>query len=178
MPSSNLREFLATQDIPQSFSFLRDHDSSVGAGEPIRIRGTLQAGNDEFVYVLSGVAVLEIPADTVTEIRATPDAPPRTVEVLVSPTAAIEARMQFLLIAPADPALPPALVRSNVDYAIFNDPRHQRDQQLIEKLRGIGVPIPAADDGGAVTYSYLSSATTKTGPDGGTDSDPIRTADD
>jgi hypothetical protein len=179
MDKEQLREFLATQDVPAEFRFRDDGADGSVSVEPARVRGTLQAGSEEGIHLLTGSTVLQIPVERMIGIRSTSDVTPRTVEVLVSADAAIEGRMQFLALPNRDPAFPPVLGKPPIDYTIFDDPRLERDKELLEQLRKIGVPIPPAidgADGGTVSYSYLSSATTR--PDAGTDSDPIRTADD
>jgi hypothetical protein len=175
MGGFDLREFLSAKNVPDTFEFLNDVSVAPGA-EPIRIRGTLQAGNAERVYVLVGAVVLEFPAESVVNLTSLGDDSLLSVEISVLPEVVVQARSQFLLLDGQDNR-PLILRQGNIDYAEYDDPRHQRDQELLEKLRRMGVPIsPLGDDGGTRTYSYLSSATTK--PDAGTDSDPIRIADD
>lgn len=177
MDSLNLADFVSSHGLPESLVF-ECVAPPTPADSPVRVQGTLQAGNAHAIFLLVGTVVLKIPASVIEGIRDVDADNHHTVEVFITPDATLEARTQLILAGTND-SLPLALNELGLNFAERSPERIERDSMLVMRLIKTFDPRHnpfGESDGGTATYSYLSSATTKV--DGGTDSDPIREQDD
>ncbi|MDO9707078.1 hypothetical protein [Paracraurococcus lichenis] len=184
MDDSALSKFLLDRNIPEDFQWPDPAASGSDNIEPVELVGTLQAANAQSVYVATGGGVvLTIPRESVISVSDARFGPAGSVRLLINGESVAESATRVLLFGGVrrDTA-PLVLMNGSPDLQIagFEDKTLERLQSIMEKLKKLGLPVPIGDDGGTTTYSYLSSAWTTTGPDGGSrsDSDPIREADD
>lgn len=183
MDPSNIVEYLAERGVPERFAW----PSAPEAGGPLQtveLVGTVQAGNREELHILAGGLVLRLPTEAILGIGDSPAGPQGSTRLIVDTAAVAEARTRMLLLPELRDDVRPLVLDDPqiiVENATYTDETLKRFEDVIERLKGMGLPVPVGADGGtANTYCYLSSAISTPSPDGGmsSDSDPIRTADD
>lgn len=183
MEPGEILEYLAAREIPESFEW-PENPTFDDALETVEIVGTIQAGNREEIHILVGGLVMRLPTEAVVGISDATVGPQGSSRLVVSVNAVAEARTRMLLLPQWRDDVPPLVLedgtRPVIDTLVYSDETLRRFEDIVEKLRRLGLPVPIGPDIKASTYCYLSSAIATPGPDGGykSDSDPIRISDD
>jgi hypothetical protein len=182
MDSEGIVDYLLRRDVPERFAWPEYRDDSSPL-ETVELIGTLQAGNEEEIYLLSGGVVLRLPTEAVLGIADATVGPQGGTRLVVNTSAVAEARTRLLLLPELRDDIPPLVLKGRetiVQNIVYTDKTLNRFKGIVKKLRKLKLPVPIGTDGGTATYSYLSSAISTPSPDGGSasDSDPIRVVDD
>jgi hypothetical protein len=179
---SAIAEYCAERGVPENFAWPQPPDAA-GPLQTVELVGTVQAGNRAELHILVGGLVLRLPTEAVLGIGDAPAGPRGSSWLIVDTAAVAEARTRMLLLPELREDIRPLVLddpQTILENATYTDETLKRFEDIVERLKGMGLPVPLGTDGGTSTYSYLSSAISTPSPDGGrsSDSDPIRTADD
>lgn len=180
--ASSILEYLAYKGVPEKFEWPEVPEGGLQQ-ETTEIVGTLQAGNAEEIFVLTGGVVLRLPTEAVLGIGDSKTGASNASRLIVSTTAVAESRSRLLLLPELRDDIAPLVLKDPetiVEGARYTDKTLERFEDVIEKLKQLKLPVPVGADSGTSTYCYLSSAYDTPGADGGSrsDTDPIRSADD